>query len=195
MDGCQPQKFENTIFAAKKQKMRYTAALILMAILTACTPDAEKLKAELKQMDEVFSASSSISDLKKAERFITVTKRFAEAFPADSLAPYYLFKSAGVAKMTGKFEEAYQLWDQLIADYPDHLWSPPAAFLRGFTAENDLADRSKAVKYFEEFLRLYPNHDFAGQAQTQINLLKENVSPEDMVKQFEQNLPDTTVVE
>ena len=175
--------------------MRYAAALIILATLLACTPDADKLKAELKQMDEVLSKASSISDLKMAEQFISSTQQFVKASPADSLAPYYLFKSAGVAKMTGQFEVAYQLWDQLINDYPDHLWSPPAAFLRGFTAENDQADREKAVKYFEEFLKLYPDSDFAAQAQRQIELLRGNVTPDDLVKEFEQNLPDTTVVE
>lgn len=175
--------------------MKYAAALIFVATLMACTPDADKLKAELKEMDDVFSKASSISDLKMAANFIAKSERFAKAFPADSLAPLYLFKSAGVAKTTGQFDEAYRLWDKLLAEYPDNFWAPPAAFLKGYTAETELMDRDKAVAYFEEFLKRYPESNFAAQAQRQIDLLKGNVKPEDLVKEFEQNLPDTTVVE
>jgi len=184
-----------TVSLPQKKKMKYTTVLFLLASMMACTPNADKLKAELKQMDEVFSKASSISDLKMAENFIAKSERFAKAFPADSLAPLYLFKSAGVAKTTGKFDEAYRLWDKLLAEYPDNFWAPPAAFLKGYTAETELMDRDKAVKHFEEFLKLYPDSDFAAQAQRQIDLLKGNVKPEDLVKEFEQNLPDTTVVE
>ncbi len=157
--------------------------------------DTVKLKEELLALDARFSKETTISDIKAAESFIAKTERFVKAAPADSLSPRFLFKSAGVAKTIGNFDAAYRLWEQLITQYPTNIWSPAAAFLKGYTAETELADREKAVKYFQEFLELYPDSEFAGQAQRQIELLQGNKKPEDLVKEFEQNLQDSTVVE
>ena len=175
--------------------MRYAIALILLGALFACKPDTGKMKEELLEMDKTLSKSPTISDLKTAERFIKLSERFAAASPADSLAPQYLFKGAGVAKTIGKFDEAYRLWDKLVEKFPQSMWAAPAAFLKGYTAETELSDREKAVQYFEEFLERFPESDFAGQAKRQIELLKGNITPEDLVREFEQNLQDTTVVE
>lgn len=175
--------------------MRYAIVLFLLGTLFACKPDAAKMKAELMEMEEVFSTTTTISDLKAANKFISMSERFAAAFPADSLSPQFLFKAAGVAKTTGKFDDAYRIWDKLIEKYPDNYWSPAAAFLKGFTAENDQMDREKAIQYFKDFLERYPENEFAGQAKRQIELLQGDKSPDDMVREFEQNLQDTTVVE
>ncbi len=175
--------------------MRHASILLFAFAIYSCGPNANKLKTELLEMDALFSKAESITDLKAAQSFISKSERFAKAFPADSLSPQFLFKSAGVAKTIGNIDEAYRLWDQLLDQYPDNFWAPPAAFLKGYTAETELADREKALRHFEEFLQRYPESEFAGQARRQIELLKGNKTPEELVKEFEQNQQDTTTVE
>jgi outer membrane protein assembly factor BamD (BamD/ComL family) len=167
--------------------MRIVAFLVVALSLLGCKPNAENLKAELLAIDKEFSTASTISDVDKAKSFIQKAERFALANPADSLSSQFLFKAAGFSKTIGQIDNAYRLWDLLIEKYPTDFWAEPAAFLKGFTAETELADKEKAVKYFKEFVERFPQSQFADQAKRQIELLQDNKNPEELVKEFEGN--------
>jgi outer membrane protein assembly factor BamD (BamD/ComL family) len=167
--------------------MKFIYLMVLSGLMMACQPNPEQLKADLMSADKSLSQATSISDIKLAESFIKNAEQLAKQSPADSLSPEYLFKAAGVAKTIGQYDKSIALWDKLIAQYPEHIWSAPAAFLKGFTAENEMADPKLAVKYFKEFLEKYPKSTFVGDAQRQIMLLEGNKSPDEMVKEFEQS--------
>lgn len=173
--------------------MKYISLLFMAVVMMSCQPNPEQLKADLMTADKTLSQATSISDLNLAATFIKQAEQLVKQSPADSLAPEYLFKAAGVAKTIGDYEKAIALWDKLIAQYPEHIWSAPASFLKGFTAENEMGDAKLAIKYFKEFLEKYPKSTFVGDAQRQIMLLEGNKSPEEMVKEFEQREEDKAV--
>jgi len=170
-----------------RKKMRIALFFSIAVLFFGCQPNAENLKTELLAIDKEFSTAATISDVDKAKSFISKAERFALAFPADSLSPQFLFKAAGFSKTIGHIDEAYRLWDLLIEKYPKDFWAEPAAFLKGYTAETELADKEKAVKYFQEFVERFPQSQFADQAKRQIELLKGNKNPDELVKEFESN--------
>lgn len=58
----------------------------------------------------------------------------------------------------------------------------------GFVYENDLNDLENAKQTYEAFLQKYPNDpDFADDAQMALKNLGK--SPEELIKEFEQNQP------
>ncbi len=170
-----------------QKNMRLSIFALFAFLLTNCSSDPETIKTELLAIDKEFSNSPNISDVDKAKVFIARAERFVKSYPEDSLAPQFLFKAAGFSKTIGHIDEAYRLWDLLIRQYPKDFWAEPAAFLKGYTAETELADKEKAVKYFQEFVERYPQSQFADQARRQIELLQGNKNPDDLVKEFEGN--------
>lgn len=167
--------------------MRYVLALFALSLLFACGPNADKMKAELISLSTELAESADIPEIKKSEVFIDKAKRYVKAFPTDTLSPMFLFQAAGLAKTIGKIETAFELWDQLEEGYPDSNMAVSAAFLKGFTAEIDLGDREKAVQYFKIFLERYPDSGYANDARRQILVLESAMTPDELVKEFEQN--------
>ncbi len=175
--------------------MKYWVGLGVALLMWACGNDSVVLQAKLKQMEEGFAKAKEAPDKEAAAQYIALVRQLASASPADTLTPQWLFKAGGVAKSAGLFEEAFSLWDQLLKQYPKSAWAAPAAFLKGFTADTDLGDPLKAMACFEAFLADYPDSELAEQAKLQLDMLRSGQTPEDLIKNFEQNSPGNNDVQ
>ena len=111
--------------------------------------------------------------------------RFAHDFPADSLSPEYLFKAAELARAIHKGQEAVLYYDKICTDYPDYEKAPTALFLKAFTYENTLKDTANAKIGYQEFIKKYPDNQFADDAQYSLKYLGK--SPEELIRIFEDN--------
>ncbi len=111
--------------------------------------------------------------------------RFAHDFPKDSLSPEYLFKAAEIARALHKGHEAVLYYEKICTDYPNYEKTPTALFLKAFTYENTLKDTANARIGYQEFIKKYPDNQFADDAQYSLKYLGK--SPEELIKMFEGN--------
>lgn len=126
-------------------------------------------------------------DTALALQYVEQATAFAKKHPQDSLAPEVLFRAADVARGAGEFGQAIQLWGQVWRNYPQHRLAPDALFLQAFTFDNDLQAREEARTYYQKVIDQYPDHPLAMQAAQLIEVL--NKSPDELVRQFEQQVP------
>lgn len=189
---CLPYSFLSLL---QKKRMKYWIGCGLALLMWACGSDSAALQAKLKQMEERFATAKEAPSQEETQQYIALVRQWVSASPTDTLAPQRLFKAGGVAKSAGLFDEAFNLWDQLLKQYPQSAWAAPAAFLKGFTADTDLGDPLKATAYFEAFLADYPDSELAEQARLQLDILRSGQTPEDLIKNFQQNSPGNNDVQ
>jgi len=111
--------------------------------------------------------------------------RFAHDFPTDSLSPEYLFKAAEIARALHNGQEAILYYDKICTDFPQYEKASTALFLKAFTYENTLKDTANARIGYQEFIKKYPDNQFADDAQYSLKYLGK--SPEELIKMFEGN--------
>lgn len=165
--------------------MKHLILIILSgAFLFSCTPREEKTKDRIKALeDSLFSSNVSMFDKTKAEELVKVYLDFAEKFPSDSLAPGFLFKAGNLLMNLSDPKKAIDCFDKIITKYPGFEKSPQSLFLKAFIYENHLNDLVKAKDTYMEFIRKYPENEFADDAQVSIQNLGK--SPEELIKEFE----------
>jgi len=82
------------------------------------------------------------------------------------------------------FPKAVNLYDRIYTQYPNYEKAAQALFLKAFTYDNDLNDKGTARALYEEFLKKYPNDDFADDTQFLLNNLGKN--DEEIIKGFKE---------
>lgn len=114
------------------------------------------------------------------------------AYTADAAAtvrndpersPSLLLSAAEAAIAGENYLKAVSTYDWLLEKWPDSKKAPQAAFMRAFTIENNINDQPGAKKAYEDFIKKYPNDEFADDAQAALKNLGK--SPEELVKEFE----------
>ncbi len=156
---------------------------VSMLFLVKYKPKKEKMEKEIASLESrLFDAESGFSRA-GADSLIKDYQNFAEAYPADSLAPVYLFKAASMVMNLQNGLMAITLFNQIRTTYPDYEKAPLCLFFTGYVQENVLGDIDQARDTYTLFIETYPDHDFADDAQASINNLGK--TPEEMIHQFE----------
>ncbi|MBR5784123.1 MAG: hypothetical protein IKY43_03030, partial [Bacteroidales bacterium] len=76
---------------------RVFISVIAIILLVACTSNRDKALNEIKEYESSIDIQNTKVVLEVGENLIRLYTQFAKDFPADSLAPMYLMKSADVA--------------------------------------------------------------------------------------------------
>lgn len=114
------------------------------------------------------------------------------AFTADAAAtfrkdpersPVLLLSAAEAANAAENHLKAITIYDRVLAEWPGSKKAPQAAFMRAFTMENNFKDLAGAKKAYEEFLKKFPNDEFADDAKAALKNLGK--TPEELVREFE----------
>jgi TolA-binding protein len=184
-------------------KKNYTLLLIILSVLlfNACNTGTssttnqtdveaqskEALAAEIKKLEETLlsKVNETALDTATANTLISNSRRYASKFPQDTMSATYLFKAAEVARGTGKYNLAINLWKQMENRYPDHSRAAQALMLQGFTYDSHLRQYNTASQYYQAFLDRYPNHPLAKDVQQLLNVIKAGKSPEELIKEFQ----------
>lgn len=117
--------------------------------------------------------------------------QFVDSHPEDSLATRYLDAAATLhASQPAESREAIRIFDRLINEYPDATRSSEALFMKAYILNNSLQAYSEAKKYYEEFMRKYPNHELAASASAELKNM--GISNEEIVDSWGE---DSTAVE
>ncbi len=177
-------------------KRYFPLGLVLFMVVWACTnggrppqeavPDKASLRSEIDALEAYFKAQDVAKplDQPKARTLIEKSKRFAQAFPGDPLGGAYLFRSGEVARGIRDYAEAIALFEEVETKYPSHERAPQALFLRAFTYEENMRDVASAKKYYQLFLKKYPNHAIAAHVKDLLKVVE--TPPEELIKQFKE---------
>jgi len=171
--------------------------LLFVIIFTACSSEQstdgnerENLLAKISETeDRIYSGDLVSITADEANLAILQYSRFANEFPQDSLSPNFLFKAAEMFRAVNNGSKAILYYKRIVNDYPESRHSPISLFLQGFVYENVLLDFEKAKQFYSEYLEKYPEGEFAND--TKILIQNLGISPEDLIKSFENNLKNT----
>ena len=123
-------------------------------------------------------------DYQAANDYIRICELYALVQPKDSQSPEYLHKAGETARAVRAFPKAVNLYDRIYTQYPNYEKAAQALFLKAFTYDNDLNDKGTARALYEEFLKKYPNDDFADDTQFLLKNLGKN--DEEIIKGFKE---------
>lgn len=169
--------------------MKQLLILSTFIFLASCTRPQEKLQKEIAEKESQFKSSASVSPSPAAaDSLVNMYIRYADQYQDDTLSPEYLFRAGDLSIGLGKFTQAQDLLGR-VQRYGNYSKLPQVTFLQGFVAENHQGDTATARIQYEKFLDKYPDHPLAKDARAAIEHL--GMSPEDLIKQFENNLPDS----
>lgn len=162
-------------------------ALFFASCQTDQTPKLEQRLATLSTE----MGGAAVTDVTKAEEYIKTAESLAQQVQVKdpNRAGDLLLKAAGVAKTIGQFPKAIALYGQVISQMPSHPKVSTAQFMTGFIYANDIGDLGKAKAEYESFLKRYPNDELAESARMELTNLGK--SPDDLIKQFEQQQKQT----
>lgn len=171
--------------------MKKIALLTFAALLmVACGPSREDRINQIEDFEDSIFESAIAADPEVADQLTALYVAFADKYPNDSLSPEYLMKAAEVQGNVLHSDRAVELFDRVIADYPDFNEVPMCYFLKGNALElNSQIDEAKAA--YEEFLEKYPDHYMA--EQTRIMLPRIGMSPEEMLADILDHADDTII--
>jgi outer membrane protein assembly factor BamD (BamD/ComL family) len=168
-----------------------TSTLYLLSCEGSAEKSGEKEKSvevSIAEMEkEFFSETQTKMDKRKALDLVKLYVQFADENPSNPQSPDYLFKAADISMNLNRPQQTIKLFDRILTAYPSSDKAPSALFLKAFVYEDQMQDYDKAKKYYELFLKEYPNSEFADDAEVSIKNLGK--TPEELIKEFEKNNP------
>lgn len=164
----------------------YRSFFLILAIvstaLTACVNTKDKLRSEINEKEKaLFEEKDHSINPNKAREVITLYRYYAEKFPDDTLSAEYLFKAGDVSSGINAYQNALEFFHIVSEKYPQSSHAGQALFLQGFINENSLGDTVSARKYYEEFIKRFPENEMKESAEFSLQHLGK--SAEDIVKE------------
>lgn len=144
--------------------------VVLLAAFTACN-SPEKDMAKIKSLESTVFKDKSGMNKGQAEELVKLYDEFAKKYPKDSAAVVCLYKAAEMSINLNKGMDAIGYFDRVIKEYPDYKHVPDAYFLKGFVYEISIMNIDKARQCYEEFLKKYPTHELAKDAEASLHNL------------------------
>ena len=170
-----------------------------IVFLAACNKGSEKAKLEPRAaaVQRIDSLENQIKlSIQKQENpdvslSLNAIKRyqyFAADFPNDTLSPKYLFKAAQLYEgVLRDFPNAAELYGKVYETYPKFRNRPMMLFHQG-NAYAEMQDTARAALKLKEFIRTYPDHSFADDAQGLLLIMHmDDAQMEEFFRKAEQN--------
>ena len=104
-------------------------------------------------------------------RYVDAAEAYVMVYPETEEASRYLFNAAEISKTIGTFKKSLSLYDWIINKYPNNEKAPTALFLKAFILEDNLNNIDAARETYEMFIKKYPDHHFADDAQFSLDNL------------------------
>jgi len=83
---------------------------------------------------------------------------------------------------TRDYEEALQIWKQIVEDYPESLYAAKAAYTRAWHLERSLYDKEKAMDEYKLILETFPETSFAETVQAKLDAMEKAIEEEEARK-------------
>lgn len=161
-----------------QRSIRLSLLFCLGCALLACgsdtgnaDADAAGFPARMKTLLGEVAEDPRNIDQEKADRYVAEAENYATAHRGDTSAVYFLFKAAEVATLQRKYDKAIDLYGLIEAEFSNHPRAPQALFMQAFTYDENMGRQEQARAIYEQFIRKYPDHDFADDAQVMLDNL------------------------
>lgn len=162
-----------------------SVAIILILNIGKKTP-AEQAIENIRGLEQKIYTDTLFSiDQNIANKYILACSEFADKFPEDTLAPGFLFRAGEIAKGLNQISKALRLFSKISTHYPEYEKAPLAIFFQAMIYDDHLKNIEKAREYYTLFIKKYPDHEFADDAQACINNLGKTL--EEIIEEFEKN--------
>ncbi|MCX7763450.1 MAG: hypothetical protein N2253_00975 [Bacteroidia bacterium] len=177
--------------------MRWLLLVSKVAFLTiACEPrlpeldEIEELQKNLRILSEKQGANSS-AFMTTALELARKEEAFSKKYPNHPSVPGLLIEAAEIyGTHFGDAQKAVSLLRQVDERFRQKSpLAPKALFYEAFLYETMLSDTSKARQRYEDFLRLYPEHELAKDARLSLQNLGK--PPEQLLQQILKQPPST----
>lgn len=159
-----------------------TIASVLLLSVYACSPSRESQIANIKGLEiEVEETFKKTIDVELGAELMNAYKDYLSDFKDDSLDREYRYKTAKMARSINDAKCAVEYFKSFLGKYPDDAKAPEAMLLLGSVYESKLYMLDEAELIYQEFLKRYPDHEFAPIAKTSLENIDK--TPQEILKQ------------
>lgn len=183
-------------FARKFPAMKYFALLTIL-VLASCTSPREEMKERtdnlLKRSNQQVLSGSLQQPL--IDSTFQAIEAFVSQFPADTLAPKYLFEKALLQEKQMQYLPAIETLDRIYSAYPDSPQGSKALFLQGYLYANVVNDYDQARIKYQLYLDNYAAVDPKITSDVKMELDNLGKTPDEILKEIlEKAASDTTQI-
>lgn len=164
----------------RKLNILFVAALMVLMMACQTTTTADRIA----ELEAQLQKSGGVMTQELGEELVSNYCGYATNNPTDSLSPEYLFKALDVSLNLNNPQRTISIADRLRKEFPQYSKTPLAMFLKGFVYETQYGNTEAARKAYEEFIQIYPDSEFVGDAKASIENL--GMTPEELIRKFEQ---------
>ena len=169
------------------KQMKWIGILLIAFVFLQCQNQGKQATLttgqEIEALEQKLFGQDDAYNEQDAIRLMELYLRFADSAQNDEKTPDFLFKAADISMFQQNGEMTIGLYNRILERYPKHPNAPMSLFLKAFVYDNRIGDTAMAHQFYSEFIRNYPDHEFADDAEVAIkNLWK---SPEELIREFE----------
>jgi len=157
--------------------------LLPLAFLAACSSPRDKEISSISALEKEVESAGARPELARLEQLLDAYTLFADKYSSDTLAPVYMFKAINLCIGVNNGHRAMQLIDTALNKFPESRYNAETVFLKAFVYENLLNNYGQASQVYNYFLKKYPNHELADDADAALKNMGK--SPEELVEEFE----------
>ena len=95
---------------------------------------------------------------------------------SKTLSEEEYYNAAKDAYTKENFKLAIDNFNNIVTHYPQGTRAAEASFMLGFINANDVKDYDAAKKYYEDFIKKYPKHELADDAQYELETLGKDIN-------------------
>lgn len=156
--------------------MKFKNSLIVLSILAvlcfACKPSSNKHAETISKLEsEVYANKASMPTVEKTKQLIKLYREHFVEYPSDTASAEYLFKAAELSNYVQDFNQSINLYDTIISNFPDYRRKGDCMFLKGYVYDTHLQRISLAQEAYNAFLKAFPTHPLADDAQMALQYL------------------------
>ncbi len=135
--------------------------VLVFTILWACGSGGSSVVARLEKLE---AELTGIPHKETLVELLDLYQNAAEISDGEARMEYY-WKGAETARSLREFDLAERMLTYLYEHEPDSRYAVKALFLHAFMADEDMSDIEKARALYTEFIKRYPDADFASNAE------------------------------
>lgn len=178
----------------KHAKLSFALPIAIMALLASCGPNREKSIKAINLNEQKLSAIDITTEDSLAMQTVEMYITFATEFPDDYMAPVYMKRAAEIKTNMDAPEEAIELLDSIISQYPGYDDLADCYFLKGQAYEK-AGDYEMARQVYAEFADKYPNHVLAASTKTMLEHNLIGASQEELQNYLFSTISDMNLTE
>lgn len=162
-----------------------TTLLVLSFTLMVigCSNPRQKDVSKIENLESEVDKQAAVPDTANLNELIKEYTSFVDKYPQDSLAPKYLYRAIRVSMSMNDGQLAMKLIDRSINEYNKGPRYAEVVFLKAYVYENLIGNYGRASEIYRDFIRNFPDHELADDAQVAIQNMGK--TPEELIREFE----------